>query len=408
MIPESILPTVVDLTDRHLPALYQPDKAIQLLDAACASCAIAQPPAPEVTDAAVLTALSDTLGYRVATAGSVTVATVRDRLAAALVGQDQVVDSIARAFVAGLDQSLRETGDARPRGVFFFGGPTGVGKTAAAHVLAEVLGGGRQGLIQVDCNTLLGSGFDSGPAVNRLLGVPPGFVGYAPGQGICRASATARAASSSSTNSRRPTRASARSCSRYSTTAALRTPTPTCWISARRSSSSPATRDACYGGKAAAGFAPRLEGNGQPRVDATLLWEDLRRLGLGQEFQGRIHHQFFFQALDRPAIREVISRHLAHLAGAGARRGWRLEWADETVECLLGGWQHHLGARDIIGVVRTRVEEELRLAGAEGDMAGVDTIRLVPSLPAEPPPVAAPQRQPRRRRDGATLQIAVA
>jgi len=48
-IPEAILPHVVDLTDDNVPALHQPDKSIQLIDAACAACTIAQPPAAEVT-----------------------------------------------------------------------------------------------------------------------------------------------------------------------------------------------------------------------------------------------------------------------------------------------------------------------------------------------------------------------
>ena len=49
VIPESILPDVVDLTDEYAPALHQPDKSIQLIDAACAACSIEQPPAPAAT-----------------------------------------------------------------------------------------------------------------------------------------------------------------------------------------------------------------------------------------------------------------------------------------------------------------------------------------------------------------------
>src|SRR5262249_47273478 len=44
-------------------------------------------------------------------------------------------------------------------------------------------GAGRDSLIRVDCNTLQSSGADSGPIINRLLGVPRGYVGYARGQG---------------------------------------------------------------------------------------------------------------------------------------------------------------------------------------------------------------------------------
>ncbi len=70
-----------------------------------------------------------------------------------------------------------------PRGVFFFCGPTGVGKTETALALSKVLGGGGESLIRVDCNTLQRSGSDSGPILNILLGVPPGYIGYVRGKG---------------------------------------------------------------------------------------------------------------------------------------------------------------------------------------------------------------------------------
>jgi ATP-dependent Clp protease ATP-binding subunit ClpB len=163
-----------------------------------------------------------------------------------------------------------------------------------------------------------------------------------------------------------------------------------------------------YGGPSAVGFAPRMSADAPPRVDPRLLWEDLRRLGLGPEFEGRIHHQFFFAALDQHAIRHVVDRHLKHLADVGTRRGWRLEWDTEAVDVLVLGWQPHLGARDIIGVVRTKVEEELRLAGAERDLTGIDVVRLVPILPADARGNAADSRAVRRWRSGTTLYIAVA
>ena len=70
-----------------------------------------------------------------------------------------------------------------PRGVYFFGGPTGVGKTHTALLLAEVLGGGRASLVRVDCNTLHASGGDAGQALSVLLGPLPGYVGYVRGKG---------------------------------------------------------------------------------------------------------------------------------------------------------------------------------------------------------------------------------
>src|SRR5262249_43986051 len=53
----------------------------------------------------------------------------------------------------------------------------------AALTLAKALGGGRDALVRIDCNTLAGASHDGTMAVSRLLGVPAGYVGYVKGQG---------------------------------------------------------------------------------------------------------------------------------------------------------------------------------------------------------------------------------
>lgn len=91
-------------------------------------------------------------------------------LNAAVIGQDAAIESIARA----LRRSRANLGDPkRPIGSFLFLGPTGVGKTLLAKMLAEKIYGDPKALIALDM-TEFSSGFTS----SRLVGSPPGYVGY--------------------------------------------------------------------------------------------------------------------------------------------------------------------------------------------------------------------------------------
>ncbi len=87
-----------------------------------------------------------------------------------VVGQDEAVKAVSRAIRrsrAGLKDPRR------PAGSFIFLGPSGVGKTELARTLAEFLFGDEGALIQVDM-----SEFMEKHAVSRLVGSPPGYVGY--------------------------------------------------------------------------------------------------------------------------------------------------------------------------------------------------------------------------------------
>jgi ATP-dependent Clp protease ATP-binding subunit ClpC len=90
-----------------------------------------------------------------------------------IVGQDEAVEAIAKA-VRRARAGLKDP--RRPTGVYVFLGPTGVGKTELAKALAEFMFGSEDALLQLDM-----SEFMERHAASRLVGAPPGYVGYSEG-----------------------------------------------------------------------------------------------------------------------------------------------------------------------------------------------------------------------------------
>ena len=91
-------------------------------------------------------------------------------LSARVVGQDEAVHAIAKAIRRG---RLGLKDEKRPSGTFIFLGTTGVGKTELAKALAEVMFGNESALVRIDMSEYMEK-----HDVSRLIGAPPGYVGY--------------------------------------------------------------------------------------------------------------------------------------------------------------------------------------------------------------------------------------
>ena len=87
-----------------------------------------------------------------------------------VIGQDEAVTAVARAVRRGR-VGLKDPG--RPIGSFLFLGPTGVGKTELSKALAEVLFGREEAMIRVDMSEYMEK-----HSVSKLIGAPPGYVGH--------------------------------------------------------------------------------------------------------------------------------------------------------------------------------------------------------------------------------------
>ncbi len=102
---------------------------------------------------------------------------LKERLSEEVIGQEKAIDLLSAAVLrsqAGLSDPHR------PRGVFLFIGESGVGKTALGYALSKHLFAGKESLIKLDM-----SEFGEKHSVSKIIGSPPGYVGYEDGGALC-------------------------------------------------------------------------------------------------------------------------------------------------------------------------------------------------------------------------------
>ncbi len=98
---------------------------------------------------------------------------LEEELKKRVIGQDEAISALARA-IRRARSGIKDT--RRPIGSFLFLGPTGVGKTELAKALAEFMFGSEKALIRIDMSEYM-----ERHSVSRLIGAPPGYVGYEEG-----------------------------------------------------------------------------------------------------------------------------------------------------------------------------------------------------------------------------------
>ena len=185
-ISDDVLHTAIHYADRYLHDRFLPDKAIDLLDEACSRARIrweseAQPTAPAAVseeDVAVIVSVRTGIPTeKITEAQRQKLLTLGDALKKQVVGHDDAVDTLTAALFRA-STGLQDK--ARPIGAFLFAGPTGVGKTALAGALAAHLFDDKDSLIRIDM-----SEFMEKHTVSKLIGAPPGYVGFEDGGMLC-------------------------------------------------------------------------------------------------------------------------------------------------------------------------------------------------------------------------------
>lgn len=165
-----VLERAVELSERYLGGRAQPDRALNVIDLALSRARRTGLPAlSRDTVAEVVAELGGLPLDRVAATDHERMLSLESHLADRVVGHREVIARIA--------QTLRRNAvgfrGARPIGTFLFLGPTGVGKTETAKAIAEVLFPGAGAMTRFDM-----AEFSEPHAVARLIGAPPGYVGY--------------------------------------------------------------------------------------------------------------------------------------------------------------------------------------------------------------------------------------
>ena len=171
-IPAKLFPALIRLCAEELPSRRFPDKALDVLDRACAAASISGHTI--LGAAAIERAVADLAGIPYTHSSpefQQRMGSLEGFLAERVVGQEAAAHSVANTI--RLCKHRLDPRPARPDGVFLFLGPTGVGKTSMALSIAEAVCGNKDAVIRVDMGE-----FNNPSSTNRLLGADPGYVGH--------------------------------------------------------------------------------------------------------------------------------------------------------------------------------------------------------------------------------------
>ncbi|WP_418640654.1 ATP-dependent Clp protease ATP-binding subunit ClpA [Sulfurimonas sp. ST-27] len=167
------LKTAVDLSKRYITDKFLPDIAIDLIDETAASFHLQKRKKEKVTANDIQKTIASIVGIsnsKISNNETASLQHLEDKLRQRVIGQEKAVEMVTKAIKiskAGL------TPPNKPIASFLFSGPTGVGKTELAIALSEILG--------INFEKFDMSEYMEKHALSRLVGAPPGYVGYEQG-----------------------------------------------------------------------------------------------------------------------------------------------------------------------------------------------------------------------------------
>jgi ATP-dependent Clp protease ATP-binding subunit ClpA len=169
---DKALRAAAELADRYITDRFQPDKAIDVIDEAGAAQQLVTPSrrkksigAADVQD--VVAKIARIPSSQVSSSDKEALRDLDSKLKMVVFGQDEAIDSLAAAIK--LSRAGLKSGE-KPIGSFLFAGPTGVGKTEVSRQLANIMG---VELLRYDMSEYM-----ERHTVSRLIGAPPGYVGF--------------------------------------------------------------------------------------------------------------------------------------------------------------------------------------------------------------------------------------
>ena len=173
-ISDAALTAAVDLSARYINDRFLPDKAIDLADEAAAHIRVSGGGLVTAEDIAGIVSMWTGIPVANLSADETKrLCNMESILHRRVIGQNEAVTAVSRAIRRG---RVGLSDPNRPIGSFLFLGPTGVGKTELCRALAEAVFGESDAMIRLDMSEYMEK-----HAVSKLIGSPPGYVGYEDG-----------------------------------------------------------------------------------------------------------------------------------------------------------------------------------------------------------------------------------
>jgi ATP-dependent Clp protease ATP-binding subunit ClpB len=266
---------------------------------------------------------------------------MEERLHRRVVGQDDAIEAVANALRRART-GLQDPN--RPIGSFILLGPTGVGKTELARALAEFMFDDDRAMIRLDM-----SEYQERHTVARLVGAPPGYVGYEEGGQLTEAVR------------RRP----------YSVVLLDE-------IEKAHAEVFDVLLQILDDGRLTDGQGRTVDfRNAVVIMTSNLRSEDELRAVFRPEFLNRVDEVVVFESLTREQLAEIVELQLHRLEERLADRGIRIELTDAAKDFLAeAGWDPTYGARPLKRAIQRLVENPLAMRLLDGELADGETVRV--------------------------------
>ncbi|MCA9231229.1 MAG: ATP-dependent Clp protease ATP-binding subunit [Planctomycetales bacterium] len=305
---------------------------------------------------------------RMSTEDTLRLMNMEKELHESVISQEEAINAIAKA-VRRSRSGLQDP--KRPTGCFVFAGPTGVGKTLLAKALAEFMFGDQDALIQIDMSEYMEK-----HNVSRLIGAPPGYVGFEEGGQLTeqirrRPYAVVlldeiEKAHPEVFNMLLQLMEEGRLTDSFGRNVDFRN---VILIMTTNAGADAIKNEAAFGFQ-------KPDDDASYESMKTRVTEEIEKV-FRPEFINRVNDVIVFRHLTKEDLKQVVDLELAKVRSRLKERGLTLELTDETKEFLIGkGSNTDYGARPLRRAIESFIEDPLAEELLKGEFTGKDTISV--------------------------------